>query len=206
LAHAEELPAFADYIRARFPGAPEDMKPYPETMYVQFVKRQLATGKMILYGAVMDKRTHRISQSFPGPTQTKRRPLEIVYAISEPCLQTFEAVWTLLDAVMWKQIAGQPPSPGYLVNIENLANLESDEWAVIAPDTGVLASPPSPPRAQGASSSGRGARGNATRKSISPPDKEDEGDGMDNDGEFDDARESSRARCQGRPRRPVMLE
>jgi hypothetical protein len=170
------------------------MKPYPETMYVQFVKRRLATGALILYGAVMDKRAHILTQSSIGPTQTQRRLLEIVYAISEPCLQTFEAVWTLLDAVIWKQIAGQKPSPGFLANVENLMKLDIDEWAVISPDTRVPPSPPSPPSAQGASSSAVGARRNSTRRSTSPPDGEDEESGSDDDGEFDDVPESSRAR------------
>jgi hypothetical protein len=192
---AEKLPAFAEYIRTRFPDAPEDMKPYPETMYVQFVKRRLATGRLILYGAVMDKRAHRLTKSSLGPTRTQRRPLEVVYAMSEPCLQTFEAVWTLLDAVMWKQIAGQRPSPGFLANLKTLTNLDIDEWAVISPDMRVPPSPPSPPSAQGASSSsGGGARRNSTRRSTSPPDGEDEEDGSGDDGEFDDALESSRAR------------
>jgi hypothetical protein len=189
-----KLPEFANHLNARFPNAPEDLKPSLESMYVQFVKRKLSTGYLVVYGVVLDKRKYRLTQPSAEPT---RPPLEIVYAISEACLGTFEAAWTLIDAVLWKQVAGQNASLGYLANITNLVGEGMDEWGIIPPSVVAPTDEPATarrrPRAMAVSVPGGRQKGNSARRPMSPPGNENAGSGSDDDVEVGGAFTSSGA-------------
>lgn len=155
-------------MRTSFPSAPEDMKPYPETMYVQFLQKHDPDGTMNVVGVVMDKRTHVLTNSPLPATKKQWRPLEIVYAVSEPCINTQAAAWNLWDAVIWKQMAGEPRSPAYVEFMNRQIRSEAEEQA--NNEKRAPLSPVSPTFEQDASSTAEGATpGNAAGRLRSPP-------------------------------------
>jgi hypothetical protein len=143
------------------------MKPYPETMYVQFLQQHDPDGTMNVVGVVMDKRTHVLTNS-PLPATKQWRPLEIVYAVSDPCINTQAAAWNLWDTVIWKQMAGEPRSLAYVEFLNRQIRSETDERA--NDEKRAPLSPLSPTFEHDASSTAEGATpGNAARGLTSPP-------------------------------------
>jgi hypothetical protein len=163
---AEELPAYAASVRARFPDAPEHLKPYSDTLHVQYLMKKFRFGEVRLVGAVMDVRTHRIIYPSEPANRQPRHQVEIAYAMGVPAVRLIDAAWALWDAVLWKEVMGQPASPEFRRMYERMSQVDDDEWRVAEEGEVVLARPGSP---KDASSSKKGVvREKATGRSKSP--------------------------------------